>query len=52
MGVVTRETKIGVGIDNNGIKKAGNGVPAEVGIRGGMTGKGIPKTGIERNQAL
>jgi hypothetical protein len=49
---VTRETKIGEGIDNNGIKKVGIGVPAEVGIRGEMTGKGIPKTGTEKNQAL
>jgi hypothetical protein len=49
---VIREIKIGVGIDNNGIKKVGIGVPAEEGIRGEMTGKGIPKTGIERNPAL
>jgi hypothetical protein len=49
---VIKEIKIGVGIDNNGIKKVGIGVPAEEGIQGETTGKGIPKTGIGRNKAL
>jgi hypothetical protein len=38
--MVIKEIKVGVGIDNNGTKRVGNGVPAEVGIRGEMTGKG------------
>jgi hypothetical protein len=50
-GVGKVKIKIGAGIDNNGTKKAGKGVPAEEGIQGEMTEKGIPKTGIERNRA-
>ncbi len=49
---VTRGTKVGVGINNNEVKKVGIEVPVEVEIREEMSGKRIPKTGIERNQAL
>jgi hypothetical protein len=43
-------TKIKRGV--NGVKKVGIEVPAEVEIREEKTGRRIPKTGIERNQAL
>jgi hypothetical protein len=39
-------------MDNNGVKKVGIEVPAEVEIREEVTGKRIPKMGIERNQPL
>jgi hypothetical protein len=52
MGDATRGTKVGVGINNNGVKKVEIEVPAEVEIRKGRTGRTILKTETGKSQAL